>query len=286
MKKQFDRKFGQDFLAQVPDLPGAYRAYLSSGELFYVGKATSLRRRLSQYRSATQQRKHARMRKIVQSANRWEWQVADSVEQAELLELRWIQELDPKFNLTGAFSEIYPFFGVRAQAGKTWLMFSHRLEAFGPGYQVYGAWRSRTRALEAFEAIDALISLIAVALPRRECFSLNAGLSGKLEKAGKIVGYRNLSESWLKQLDLFLLGKSRAALEDLAFELLESRYAREHPAWVESRLKALRAFYREEASALSVARAKLQLAEWPIPQKKRDEITIQLRHQEAGSRSR
>ena len=53
----FDTKFGADFLAGVPTEPGVYRFYDVEGALLYVGKATSLRRRLGQYRTAGRKKK-------------------------------------------------------------------------------------------------------------------------------------------------------------------------------------------------------------------------------------
>ena len=66
--RSFDRKFGADFLASLPDSPGIYLVYDGAGELIYVGKAKNLKRRLAQYRNTQRLKKHRRMRGIVAAA--------------------------------------------------------------------------------------------------------------------------------------------------------------------------------------------------------------------------
>jgi excinuclease ABC subunit C len=60
----FDTKFGADFLAGVPTEPGVYRFYDVEGALLYVGKATSLRGRLGQYRTAGRKKKERKRRAL------------------------------------------------------------------------------------------------------------------------------------------------------------------------------------------------------------------------------
>jgi len=283
MKTGFDQKFGAQFIAQLPDRPGSYRAYTSEGTLFYVGKATSLRRRLAQYRNASRKKEHARMRKIVKETARWEWEETHSIEAAELLELHWIQQYRPKFNLTGAFSRIYPYFGLRFERGKLWLSFSHRLEVFSPSCHAFGAWRSRATSRDAFDALISLMSLVARPLARKEVFGSQSGLVGSLERGARVQGWSGVSPEWEGLLNKFFMGESTEALSVLALELLDSTFARQKSAWVEKQLKQLRLFYREEARALREARKYLGIQEWPISQMRRDEITIRLRHQRNSS---
>ena len=58
--RRFDRKFGAEFLASLPQSPGVYLVYDESNELIYVGKAMNLKRRLTQYRIGSPDRVEAR----------------------------------------------------------------------------------------------------------------------------------------------------------------------------------------------------------------------------------
>ncbi len=284
MTKKFDKKFGPDFITQVPLDPGVYRVYDSKGELFYVGKAASLRKRISQYRLAKRIRDHSRMRKVVEAADRWEWEVTPSHESAELREIQLIRELRPKFNLTAAFSRIYPFFAIRTDpvSGWSWFVFTHRQEACGLGYQIHGAWRSRSLAQEAFEALNELLALISTSARRSELFSDRSGLSGRLERNARVFAQRGLSPGWILELGEYLEGRSTKALETLAIDLLDSDRARRKGSRVEEQLKVLREFYREETRPFADARKRLKLKEWPIPQEKRDEINLRARQIREG----
>src|SRR5437870_13711543 len=68
--RNFDRKFGAEFLESLPGSPGVYLIYDQQDELIYVGKAKNLKRRLSQYRNTLRRETHRRMRGIVKDADR------------------------------------------------------------------------------------------------------------------------------------------------------------------------------------------------------------------------
>src|SRR6185369_17563925 len=90
--RNFDRKFGAEFLESLPGSPGVYLVYDQQEELIYVGKAKNLKRRLSQYRNTLPRKKHRRMRGIVKDAARIEIQCAESDLDACLTEAVLIQK--------------------------------------------------------------------------------------------------------------------------------------------------------------------------------------------------
>ncbi len=268
----------------VPAGPGVYRVYDGQGALFYVGKAVSLRKRIAQYRNASRKRDHARMRKIVGAAHRWEWEETETPEQAELLEIRLIRALKPKFNLTAAFSRIYPYFAVRTDpiSGWSWFAFTHRPDALAGAYRLHGAWRSRTLAKETFGALEAVLAMIATPARRAEVYGARSGLRGKLERNAMAFAFRGLEDSWLLELEEFFRGGSSRALETLSLALLDSDRARRTSSWIEEQLKALRLFYREEARPFAEARKRLGIRQWPIAQEQRDEVALLARQIREG----
>jgi excinuclease ABC subunit C len=97
--------------SSIPDAPGSYQFLDAHGRVLYVGKAKSLRSRLSSYFGdpATLAPKTAQM---VAAADRVEWiQVANEVE-AILLEYALIKEHRPRFNIRLVDDKSYPYLAV------------------------------------------------------------------------------------------------------------------------------------------------------------------------------
>ncbi|MDQ3980781.1 MAG: excinuclease ABC subunit UvrC [Actinomycetota bacterium] len=95
----------------IPDAPGSYQFKDRDGRVIYVGKAKSLRSRLSNYfvNPATLPPRTAQM---VAAAESVEWiQVRNDVE-ALLLEYSLIQEHRPRFNIRLRDDKSYPFLAI------------------------------------------------------------------------------------------------------------------------------------------------------------------------------
>jgi DNA polymerase-3 subunit epsilon len=93
---------------QAPDAPGVYRMRATSGELLYVGKATSLRRRVNSY-FTRKWTGDGRKQELLTMAATVEWTVTESVVEAALLESDQIKALAPRFNQA-----------LRARAPEVW----------------------------------------------------------------------------------------------------------------------------------------------------------------------
>ena len=95
----------------IPDAPGSYQFKDAHGRVIYVGKAKSLRSRLSNYFAAP----HTllpRTRQMVQAAETVEWiEVRNEVE-ALFLEYNLIKEHRPRFNIRLKDDKSYPFLAV------------------------------------------------------------------------------------------------------------------------------------------------------------------------------
>jgi excinuclease ABC subunit C len=96
---------------EIPTQPGVYRFRDADGRVLYVGKANSLRARLSNYFQPLRSL-HERTRRMVLSAASVEWTVVGSEFEALQLEYTWIKEFDPPFNVKFRDDKSYPYLAI------------------------------------------------------------------------------------------------------------------------------------------------------------------------------
>ncbi|MET3960074.1 excinuclease ABC subunit C [Marmoricola sp. OAE513] len=95
----------------IPTQPGVYRFRDKDGRVIYVGKAKSLRPRLSSY-FADVASLHQRTATMVTTAASVEWTVVETEVEALQLEYSWIKEFDPRFNVKYRDDKSYPWLAV------------------------------------------------------------------------------------------------------------------------------------------------------------------------------
>ncbi|BCI53071.1 UvrABC system protein C [Mycolicibacterium litorale] len=91
--------------------PGVYRFRDPHGRVIYVGKAKSLRSRLTSY-FADISSLAPRTRQMVTTAGSVEWTVVNTEVEALQLEYNWIKEFDPRFNIRYRDDKSYPVLAV------------------------------------------------------------------------------------------------------------------------------------------------------------------------------
>ncbi|MGP3943926.1 excinuclease ABC subunit UvrC [Streptomyces sp. 6N106] len=96
---------------QIPESPGVYKFRDEHGRVIYVGKAKSLRPRLSSYFQDLANL-HPRTRTMVTTAAAVEWTVVSTEVEALQLEYSWIKEFDPRFNVKYRDDKSYPSLAV------------------------------------------------------------------------------------------------------------------------------------------------------------------------------
>ena len=95
----------------IPVDPGIYKYFDEKNELIYVGKAKSLRKRVSSYftKTFTTYKTH----ELVQRIRRIEFTIVNSEQDAFLLENSLIKQYQPKFNINLKDDKSYPYIVIR-----------------------------------------------------------------------------------------------------------------------------------------------------------------------------
>ncbi len=101
-------------VAQLPLEPGVYQFLNRDGEVIYVGKAKSLRKRVSSY-FVTSKEHSAKVRVLVKQICNIAHIVVDSEHDALLLENSLIKQLQPRYNILLKDDKSYPWIVVTAE---------------------------------------------------------------------------------------------------------------------------------------------------------------------------
>jgi excinuclease ABC subunit C len=101
----------QTIIKTLPNQPGIYKYYDDKNELIYVGKANSIRKRVSSYftKTFTGYKTHELVRRI----NKIEFTIVDSEQDAFLLENSLIKQFQPKFNINLKDDKSYPYLVIK-----------------------------------------------------------------------------------------------------------------------------------------------------------------------------
>lgn len=156
--------------ADIPTEPGVYRFRDAEGRVIYVGKAKSLRSRLTSY-FQDQWALHPRTRTMVNTGASVEWTVVATEVEALQLEYSWIKEYDPRFNVKYRDDKSYPYLAVTMG------------EEFPRAQVMRGAKRKSTRYFGPYAhawAIRETLDTLLRVFPLRTCSN------GVFRRAGQV----------------------------------------------------------------------------------------------------
>ena len=210
-------------LKAVPDRPGVYLFKDEKGTVLYVGKASSLRKRVFSYFQAGRPIPQKRAHLIRQTVD-LEWVIAGSEAEALLYEAGLIKEEQPKYNVSLRDDKSYPFLKVTVDEE-----FPRLFIGRGPhelGIKEIGPFTNATLLKQAFNAIRRVIPFRTCrTLPKRACLDYHLNLcSAPCE--GKI-GREAYQESLSKVFRL-MEGKKEQVLEELGAKMQEAASQRRY----------------------------------------------------------
>ena len=163
---------------EIPVDPGVYRFRDAHGRVIYVGKAKSLRPRLSSYFQDVAAL-HPRTARMVRTGASVEWTVVANEVEALQLEYSWIKEFDPRFNIRYRDDKSYPFLAVTLG------------DEFPRALVMRGAKKKGTRYFGPYShawAIRETLDLVLRVFPVRTC---SGGVFKRAAQSGRpcLLGY-------------------------------------------------------------------------------------------------
>ncbi|MEK7818115.1 MAG: GIY-YIG nuclease family protein, partial [Actinomycetota bacterium] len=151
----------RELLRSLPDSPGIYVFRDSSGKILYVGKAKSLRKRVSSYfrenRAADMGPRIARMLKRMHD---FDFMVTASESEALLLESNFIQHHRPPYNIMLRDDKSYPYVAITLNEEYPRVVFTRKPHR--PGIIYFGPFTSAGKVRE-------ILDLLGKVFPYRKC---------------------------------------------------------------------------------------------------------------------
>lgn len=141
----------------IPANPGIYKYFDQANELLYVGKAKSLRKRVSSYftKTFTNYKTH----ELVQRIHHIEFTITNSEQDAFLLENALIKQFQPRFNIDLKDDKSYPYIVIKNEPFPRVFLTRRRIN---DGSEYLGPFTSVNKVRE-------LIDFVRSTIPLRTC---------------------------------------------------------------------------------------------------------------------
>lgn len=239
---------------ELPDSPGVYLFHAANGEILYVGKARSIRKRIASHFSGGDSRLTSRVDRI-------ESMVTSTEAEALLAEQSFIKRHRPRFNIRLRDDKSYPYVCVSLDEDYPRVYFTR--EKHRPGRAYFGPFSSAKRVRETLDLLGKLFQF-------RTCEGKEPGrrsgspcLDYFIKRCGApCVGYVT-KEEYRHNIDAivdFLSGRYRQveADEQAKMEAAAAQREFERAALHRDRLKAIQSlFERQRVAGGSVGTADL-----------------------------
>ncbi len=238
-RKQAGFEIIKAFVQTLPLLPGVYRMLNAAGDVLYVGKAKSLKKRVTNY---TQPEKNpVRLQRMIAETATMEFTTTHTEAEALLLEANLIKQLKPRYNILLRDDKSFPYILITADHAYP-LVQKHRGAKDRKG-EYFGPFASGLAVNETLEILHRAFLLRSCpdsvfALRSRPC------LQYQIKRCtAPCVGKVNPAQ-YARQIDMarqFLNGKSRGIQEQFAAEMQKAsaRQDFESAAVYRDRIRAL-----------------------------------------------
>lgn len=139
----------EEELKKLPNKPGVYIMHDKNGTIIYVGKAISLKKRVTQY--FRKNKKTQRIQNMVALIDHFEYIICDNEAEALVLECNLIKKNMPKFNVLLKDDKTYPYIKINTKVDYPDIYMTRRL--LNDGARYFGPYPNSGAAKEMVEFI-------------------------------------------------------------------------------------------------------------------------------------
>lgn len=209
---------------RLPATPGVYLFKDAEGNIIYVGKAASLRHRVSSYFGAGQ-KLTPKLNRMVSKIADLEYFVTTSEQEALILELNLIKRHHPRYNVRLKDDKTFPY--LKIDPGEDWprVHITRRLEEDGGRY--FGPFASARSVRQTLKLIKGIFPFRSCSKPitgtdPRACLDYDIGHC--LAPCIGVVSRKEYAEV-IKQAILFLEGKQEKVVKQLENQMNQAAEA-------------------------------------------------------------
>ena len=139
----------EEEIKKLPSKPGVYLMHDKNNNIIYVGKAISLKRRVTSYFRKTN--KTERIKKMVSLVDYFEYIVVNNEAEALILECNLIKKYRPKFNVLLKDDKTYPYIKINVRADYPEVYITRRI--INDGSKYFGPYANAGAAKEMVDFI-------------------------------------------------------------------------------------------------------------------------------------
>jgi len=222
-------------VSAAPDAPGVYLWKDAGGEVLYVGKAKSLKKRMRQYIAGTDEREKIPL--MMEQVVSFDYVVTTNEVESLILEKNLIRQFRPPYNVDYRDDKSYPFIAVTLDDPYPAIKFTR--EKHKPGTRYFGPFTDSRAARETIDTVRRIVPICRATCAEwrrltakggvpagRPCFDYHVGLgpgpcAGALtpqEYSANVAKVLRFLTGRHDELEGELARQMKAAAADLDFE--------------------------------------------------------------------
>jgi excinuclease ABC subunit C len=203
-------------LERLPHKPGVYIMRDAARNIIYVGKAKDLYNRVSSYFRTPMERHTPKTQLLVEAINDFDFYVATNEQEALIMELNFIKQYRPRFNIMLMDDKTFPYLKVNTKEPWPRVYSTRRYENDGARY--FGPFSSASSVKQTLRIIKRIFPLrictkeLKSDKPQRPCLEYHLG-----HCLGPCTGQVSEEEyhQVIKEVILFLEGKRDSIIKQL-----------------------------------------------------------------------